>query len=297
MAFLCIDIGGTNTILGVGNGDFKVTEKMRTERFLNDIEAAVDDALKFIEQDRDDIEQVAVAAAGPIDRKEKLFYPPNFFPDSGMEEVDLGALLPDAEDLIIVNDCTAAVVGEYHYGDHDTENLVYITISSGIGAGVILEGEVIEAVDGNFGEVGHMKVGDELECGCGGTGHWEAYCSGMNMPKMAKELFDADFKDAKQIFDQYDHYNSKAERTIAKMHEVNGFCVANVSNLFNPEKIIFGGALPLNHPEMVVNPLRNEVKEESVNRVPEIEHCDLEEESVLQGLRAVCNGKYKPGQA
>lgn len=296
MTFLCIDIGGTNTILGVGNGEFKVTEKMRTERFLNNIDAAIDEALEFIEYGRDDIEKVAVAAAGPIDREDKVFYPPNFFPDSGMEEVNLGDLLPDADKLVIVNDCTAAVVGEYHYGDHETDNLVYITISSGIGAGVILEGEVIEAVDGNFGEVGHMKVGEEVQCGCGGTGHWEAYCSGMNMPRMAKEIFDADFKDSKQIFEEYNNYNSKAEKTIAKMHEVNGFCVANISNLFNPEKIIFGGALPLNHPEMVVKPLRKEVKEESVNRVPDIELCDLGERSVLQGLRAVCNGKYKPGR-
>jgi predicted NBD/HSP70 family sugar kinase len=106
----------------------------------------------------------------------------------------------------------------------------------------------------------------------------------------------SEFKDSKQIFEEYQNYNSKAEKTIAKMHEVNGFCTANISNLFNPEKIILGGALPLNHPEIVVKPLRNEVKEESVNRGPEIELCDLEEKSVIQGLRAVCNGKYKPGQ-
>lgn len=296
MVFLCIDIGGTNTLFGIGNGDFRVVEKMRTERFLNDIGSALEEAMTDLEHGRDDIQEVAIAAAGPIDREEKVFYPPNFFPESGMEKVELGELFDQVDNLKIVNDCTSAVVGEYYYGDHDVENLVYMTISSGIGAGVILNGEVIEATDGNFGEVGHMKVGGDIECGCGGTGHWEAYCSGKNLPNMAEKLYGAEFEDAKSIFEAYENFEAAAERTIAEMHERNSTGIANISNMFNPEKIVLGGAVPLNHPKTVIKPLRNEVEGESVNRIPEIEICDLGEKSVLQGLRAVCNGKYEPGR-
>ncbi|MFB6242308.1 MAG: ROK family protein [Candidatus Nanosalina sp.] len=295
MAFLCIDIGGTNTLFGVGNGDFQVVEKMRTERFLDDIDAALDEAMMDLEYGREDIEQVAIAAAGPIDREEKVFYPPNFFPDAGLEKVELGELFEDVEDVKIVNDCTSAVIGEFYYGEHDVENLVYVTISSGIGAGVILNGNVIEAADGNFGEVGHMKLGEELECGCGAKGHWEAYCSGRNLPEMAEKLFNAEFEDAKKIFEAYESFEAKAEKTIAEMHEMNAAGIANISNMFNPEKIVLGGAVPLNHPKVVVKPLKDQLEEHSVNRIPEIELCDLGERSVLQGLRAVCNGKYKPG--
>lgn len=295
MAFLCVDIGGTNTLFGVGNGDYQVIEKMRTERFLADIDLAVKDAVEKLDYTRADIEEVAVAAAGPIDREEKVFHPPNFFPDSGMTTVDLKEIFSEAEKIQIVNDCTSAVLGEYHYGDHDVDNLVYVTISSGIGAGVILNGRVIEAADGNFGEAGHMKIGDRLRCGCGGTGHWEAYCSGDNLPMMAEKLYDAEYENAKEIFDAYENFRADAEKTIAKMHEVNAVGIENIANMFNPEKIVLGGALPLNHPEIVIEPLKSEVGEKAVNKMPEITTCTLGEEAVLQGLKAVCNGKYTPG--
>ncbi len=292
MAFLCVDIGGTNTLFGVGNGDFQVVEKMRSERFLSDIDAALDQAIEDLDYTQEDIEDVAVAAAGPIDREEKIFYPPNISEESGMDEIDLGELLDFTGKLQIVNDCAAAALGEYHYGDHDVENLVYVTISSGIGAGVIINGELVEGTDGNFGEVGHMKIGEQLECGCGGIGHWEAYCSGENMPQMAEKLFNADFKNSREIFDEYNNKNSKAEKTIAKMHEINGHGLGNIADLYNPEKIVLGGALPLNHPELMLDPLEEQVEENSVNIRPEITLCDLREKAVLHGLRAVCNEKY-----
>ncbi|MFB6174441.1 MAG: ROK family protein [Candidatus Nanohalobium sp.] len=296
MAFLCVDIGGTNTLLGIGNGGFQVIEKFDTEKFLRDVNGKVNEALNDIDYSRDELEKVAVAAAGPIDREEKTFRPPNFS-NSGLGEVDLGEAFQDFGEIYVVNDGTAAVVGEYHYGDHDAENLVYVTISSGIGAGVILEGRVIEAWNGNFGEVGHMKINEEgPECGCGGTAHWEAYSSGDNLPEMAEELFDAQFNSALEIFRAYQDYSSVAEKVISKMHEANTIGVTNIANVFNPEKIVFGGAIPLNHTAMILEPLRNEVKRESINRPPEIELCDLEEYSVLHGLRAVCNGEFKPSQ-
>lgn len=292
MVFLCVDIGGTNTILGVGESEFRVTEKIKTEDFLKDAETSVEKVLASAGASRNQVESTAVAAAGPVDRAKKVFYPPNLSGTSGMDEVDLGDILGFADSIKIVNDCTAAALGEYHYGSHGSDNLVYVTISSGIGAGVIIEGQVAEGMYGNFGEVGHMKVGEELECGCGGKGHWEAYCSGENMPQMAEQLFDASFDSSRQIFDEYRERNPKAEMAIAKMHEVNGYGLGNLVNLYNPEKIVLGGALPLNHPEIMVDPLEKQVEENSVSGTPEIGLCDLEERSVIHGLRAVCNGKF-----
>jgi len=296
MAFLCVDIGGTNTLLGIGNGDFQVIEKYDTEKFLKDVDGKVDEALKDTEHSREQLEKVAVAAAGPIDREEKTFRPPNFS-KAGLEKVDLGEAFNDFGQITIVNDGTAAVVGEYHYGDHEVENLVYVTISSGIGAGVILEGNVIEAWNGNFGEVGHMKINEEgPECGCGGTAHWEAYSSGENLPKMASDLFEGDYEGALDIFEAYGEGKTLAERTIYKMHEANITGVTNIINVYNPEKIILGGAIPLNHKEIILEPLRDGVEDEAVNRIPDIELCSLGEYSVIHGLRAVCNGKFKPSQ-
>lgn len=292
MAFLCIDIGGTNTIVGAGNGEFETVAKYSTSEFIQNLRNLVKEALEPSHLTEEDIEHVAVAVAGPIDRGQMLFYPPNISEEIGLEKVRLGKELQGLGEITIINDCTSAVLGEYHYGGHDAENLIYITISSGIGAGVILDGNLIEGTNGNFAEVGHMQLGEDLECGCGGKGHWEAYSSGENLPRMAEELFDLQYSDARQIFDEYTEGSLEAEKVIEKMKDANIKGVSNITTLYNPEKVLLGGAVALNHPEIVVDPLEGEVEEKSVNEAPEIGICSLGEKSVIHGLRAVCNGKY-----
>ncbi len=290
MAFLCVDIGGTNTLVGVGNGEFSIIEKVKTDRFLRDIENELDDAVAQTDHNKKDIETVAVAAAGPMDREKGVFYPPNFA-DQGLDEVQIVEPLENYGEVKMINDCSSAVLGEYHYGDHSTENLVYITISSGIGAGVILNDRLIEAWEGNFAEVGHMKVGEDLTCGCGREGHWEAYCSGNNLPDMAEELFNQGYENAREIFDAYSEGDTEAEKVIQKMNSINTDALTDVTNIFNPEVIVFGGAVALNHPETVIEPLKHEVEEKTVNSAPQIKECDLGDEAVIHGLRAICNGK------
>jgi len=82
MAFLCIDIGGTNTLIGLGNGDFEEKNRMKTKDFLSDIEENTRKVLQNTGYTPEDIEDVAVAAAGPMDREKGVFYPPNLSEDS-----------------------------------------------------------------------------------------------------------------------------------------------------------------------------------------------------------------------
>lgn len=289
MAFLCVDIGGTNTLIGVGNGDFEVVKKIPSSKFLKDVAGCLESILE--KSKIQEIEDVAVAAAGPMDREKGVFYPPNI----DMEEVDLRTPLSKFGDLMIINDCTSAVLGEKNYGGHDIENLVYVTISSGIGAGIIVDGELIEGWNGNFGEIGHMKITDEpVKCGCGYEGHWEAFCSGNNLPEMAERLTGKSFSDAREVFSEAEENNHEAEDAIQKMKKYNARGFSNIVALFNPEKIVVGGAVALNHPEEVVDPLEDQVDDRAVNKTPEIEICELGDRSVLHGLRAVCNGKYNP---
>ncbi|WP_414837790.1 ROK family protein [Candidatus Nanosalina sp. VS9-1] len=292
MAFLCIDIGGTNTIVGVGNGDFESVAKYSTGEFVENVREMIDEALKPSHIQQEDIEQVAVAAAGPIDREKMVFYPPNVSDKQGLEKINLEKALAGLGEITIINDCTSAVLGEYHYGGHKTDNLVYVTISSGIGAGAIIQGQLIEGKDGNFAEVGHMEISTELECGCGGQGHWEAYASGENLPKMADQLFDLKYDNAVEIFEQYNRGDSQAQKVISQMQEANIQGLSNVATLYDPDKIVLGGAVALNHPETVVEPLEERVEERSVNSTPEVDLCSLGEKSVIHGLRAVCNGKH-----
>lgn len=285
MVLLCVDIGGTNTLIGVGNGDFEEVERLKSEKFLQDIESNLDRILDSANHSRNDVKKVAAAAAGPMDRDQGVFYPPNLSNNSELDKVQIEKPLSKFGDLQIVNDCSAAVKGEYEYGE-SAEDMIYITISSGIGLGAIFDGKLIEGAQGNFGEIGHMKINGELECGCGGKGHWEAYCSGNRLPEMAEELFDADFQNSVEIFDEYYKGNKQAEKVIEKMQEVNRQALINVINLYNPSKIVLGGPVVLSHREIMIEDIRENLESKAVNQVPEIVPAELEDQSVLQGLKA-----------
>ncbi|MFB6180901.1 MAG: ROK family protein, partial [Candidatus Nanohalobium sp.] len=260
MVFLCVDIGATNTLIGLGNDEFEVLDRQKTKTFLKGIEAELLQTLEKSSHTKKEVEKIAVAAAGPIDRESEFFHPPNVSEESGMEEIDLGSPLRKLGELTIMNDCAAAAIGEHRYGKNPKEDMVYITISSGIGAGVIMNGELVEGWKGNFAEIGHINTGSEgLKCGCGARDHWEAYSSGNNLPKMAEKLFDAEFSDAKQVFEEAEKGDRKAEKTIRKMQEINARGVADTVNVYNPQKIVLGGALPLNHAQTVVEPLKQDI--------------------------------------
>jgi glucokinase len=288
MAFLCVDIGGTNTLVGFGNGDFKVVEKYSTAEFLKNISGSLNQVISESDHRPSEVDQVAVAVAGPMDREEGVFYPPNI----DMEKVQIKKPLEEFGNVKIINDCTSAVLGEYHYGDHDVDDLVYVTISSGIGSGIMMDGQLVEGWNGNLGEVGHIQLSDN-NIGDNGGNHWEGICSGNHLPGFAENLTGREFDNARHLFEEYENRDCDAKHVIEEMKEINARGFAAIVNMFNPEKIVVGGAVALNHPRKVVEPLQDDVDDKVVNEVPEIKVCALDDKAVIHGLRAVCNGKYQ----
>jgi glucokinase len=280
MTFLCIDIGGTNTLFGLGDNGFQKVKELKTEEFLLNIEATVEEAMN--EAGYEEIDEIAIAAAGAVDREKGRFYPPNI----DKEFVQIKDPLEQYADVEIINDCAAAVMGEYHYGE-SADELLYVTISSGIGAAYASDGELIEGWHGNFAEIGHITVGQDLECGCGGEGHWEAYCSGENLPKMANELYDMDVDNAKEIFQRDDEKANRAEKEFKYRNKMG---IADLINLYNPEKIVFGGAVALNHFDDILEAVEEGIEDEIINDLPEMTLCGLGEIAVLHGLKAACKG-------
>jgi glucokinase len=283
MAFLCIDIGGTNTLFGIGDNGFQKVKELKTREFLLNFDATIQEVMD--EAGYDEVDQIAIAAAGPVDREKGLFYPPNI----DKEFVQIKDPLQEYGEVNILNDCAAAVMGEYHYGE-SADELLYVTISSGIGAAYVSEGHLVDGWNGNFGEVGHMTVGEELECGCGGKGHWEAYCSGNNLPDMAEELYGLEADNARDIFEME---SEKAQKVIEEFRYRNRVGIANLINLYNPEKIVFGGAVALNHFEDILEAVEGGIKDDTINELPEMTLCGLGEIAVLHGLKAACKGEIK----
>ncbi len=277
MTYLCIDIGATKTLIGMGDKDLEFCRKIETDTFLK--EPGLE------ELPVENIRKAIVATPGPLDREKGLIYPPNI----PVEKVDMFDLLePYLDDFFLVNDCCAGVLGEYTFGKHSASNMVYITISSGIGAGVILDDRLIEGWKGNFAEVGHLKVGGNRRCGCGGRGHWEAYCSGNNLPGFAQDLTGEEFFDAEELFIRYEEGDMAAEKTILKMRVYNAAGVSNVVNAYNPELIVFGGGVAVNHPNIIIKKLKTMIEKDALCGPPEITTASLKDRSVLFGLLALC---------
>jgi len=156
--------------------------------------------------------------------------------------------------ILVDNDANAAVLG-LHYYSIKCPNMVYLTISTGIGAGVIIEGKVLRGVTGSAGELGHMIIerGGEVCTGCKMAGCLEAYASGKAIAQQAErnrsELGIGDDEQdgewpvsiVERVVQAYENKNSSAEEIIDQATEALAIGIVNITNTFNPEKIVLGG--------------------------------------------------------
>ncbi|HDN01509.1 MAG TPA: ROK family protein, partial [Candidatus Bathyarchaeota archaeon] len=186
-----VDLGGTNVRVALGNSNGRIlkkiyekTDKSRGPEGISKQIIRMINLLVSEETSIKKIEGIGIGSAGPLDIKKGGLMKPTNFP---FDFVPLVKPLEEEYGLptCLLNDCVAAVMGEKHFGlgrNHD--NLVYITISTGIGGGIYVNGHLLIGKDGNAHEIGHFTIDFEgrLICGCGRRGHWEAYCSGNGIP-------------------------------------------------------------------------------------------------------------------
>jgi glucokinase len=206
----------------------------------------------------------------------------------------------------IMNDCNAAVIGEHIYGaGRGIDNLFYITLSTGLGGGAIVDGNPLNGKDGNAPEIGHLTLDPESEliCGCGCRGHWEAFCSGVNLPHFARALFkNRDMKKSKlmrmiggnldnltseMIFNAAGRGDDDAVFVVGEIGKMNAVGFANIVNAFDPELITVGGSVALNNPDLIIGPISRGIEKHLINRRPEIRLTPLKSEVVLYGGLAI----------
>lgn len=253
------------------------------------------------------VKGVGIASVGPLIREEGVLVKP---PNLPFDYVKLTK--PISEELSVpaclINDCVGAALGEKTFGAaKELDNYVYITISTGIGAGAIVNGTLLLGKDGNGHEVGHFVIDYEgrLTCGCGRRGHWEAYCSGRNIPNFVRmSLKNMAAKTVKQsrlvkrvggdlsklvaadLFAAGKQGDRLSLSLINEIGVLNAIGFANVVNAYDPSLITVGGTVTLKNKKLILSPIKEHVKDYAINRVPEIIATPLGDDVCLYGAVA-----------
>jgi glucokinase len=204
------------------------------------------------------IRAVGVTAPGPVDFDAGVLHQGPNLP--GWHAVPLGRLLRDHLDrpVFVENDANAAAYGEWRYGaGAGLRHLIYVTISTGIGAGLILNGQLYRGADGTAGELGHMTIDvNGPPHNCGMVGCLEVLASGTAIARMAQEAVRAGRSEllarlaagageltAAEVDTAADAGDPAACEILASAAQYLGVGLANYINIFNPEAIVVGGGV------------------------------------------------------
>lgn len=190
-----IDVGGTKIAGGVVDPTGRIVDRLRTATPCGGAEA-VEDGIAEVAvalRDRHDAVGVGLAVAGLVDEKRSTM---RFAPNLPMtdrplrESVSARVGLP----VVVENDANAAAWGEYRFGGgRGVDDVVLLTVGTGLGGGIVLDGRLLRGAFGGAAELGHVRlVPDGLPCGCGRNGCWEQYTSGSALVREAKALASGD---------------------------------------------------------------------------------------------------------
>lgn len=265
--YLGIDLGGTKMLAGLVNADGRVLARdlQPTHASLGQddvIRRMAASARGLVDQARSqglDVRAVGVGAPGPVNSREGILHSPPHLP--GWDRVPLASLLEEALGIPthLENDANAAALGENLFGaGRGSRYMVFLTVSTGVGSGIIAHGRLYSGADGMAAEAGHMTVlaGGPL-CFCGNRGCLEALASGWAMARDARELMakgvDTRVTDlargypervtARMVAQAAGEGDPEARRIIAGAMEYLGAGVAGLVNLLNPEIVVIGGSL------------------------------------------------------
>ncbi|MCF6332333.1 MAG: ROK family protein [Draconibacterium sp.] len=263
-----VDIGGTNTAIGVVDQEGNVLVKNNIEtpshgdidHYISDLASAIKEQIKSVKILNEEVEILGIGIGAPNGNyyNGTIEYAPNL---SFQGVIHLVKLLrnhfPDMAALALTNDANAAAIGEMIYGGaKGMQNFVMFTLGTGVGSGLVVNGDLVYGSDGFAGECGHTTlVPGGRPCGCSALGHLEAYCSAPGMKRTAFELMahynandsllaDKSYKelDSKMIYDAAVKGDKIALEVFEKTGAWLGQGLADTVHHLSPEAIfLFGG--------------------------------------------------------
>ena len=283
---LGIDLGGTNIVAGVVDKKYKIVAKASCKTAVPRPESEICDSMaevakKAVEKAKltmDDIESVGIGVPGAVNPKTGVIeYSANLFFHNWevveMMEERLG------KKVHIENDANAAALGEYLAGSaKGARNAVAITLGTGVGGGIIIDGKIYSGSNFAGAELGHMViVKDGKECACGRRGCWETYASATVLINLTKQkilseklefsymlkLCDGDINkvNGRTAFDAMRDGDPTAKSVVEEYISYLSCGLVNIINIFQPDVLCIGGGIS-NEGENLLAPVRSYVERE-----------------------------------
>ena len=257
-----VDLGGTTVKIAWFDDNGTMLSKWeiptRTQEngkyILPDIAAAIEDFLTRQEVAREDILGVGIGVPGPVSHEGVV----NKCINLGWGVFNISQELSKLTGLPVKagNDATVAALGEcWMGGGKGCRNMVFATLGTGVGGGIVSEGQVVHGAHGSGAEIGHMVLNrEETEsCNCGKKGCVEQYCSATGVVRLAKRHLAATEAPSalrsipsltcKDVFDAAKAKDAEAEKILDQVYRYLGEFLANVACVVNPEVIVLGGGV------------------------------------------------------
>jgi glucokinase len=247
-----------------------------TRAVINKLSSTINRSITQAKLKNTELMGIGIATAGILDTRRGIVTASPNLP--GWHNVPLRDVIAARSGLTtyLINDASAAALGEHRIGaGRGFDNLLYLTVSTGIGGGIIINGELYSGANGCAGELGHMTVeADGPQCHCGSFGCLEALASGWAIAKKAATCINQGGKSCitELVEGRVENITAETVATaarqgdrlacdiVAKAANYLGIGLANLVNIFNPELIIIGGGLS-KMGDMLLEPARKVIKE------------------------------------
>lgn len=280
-----IDIGGTNTVFGIvdARGNVVASSSIKTGRhadikdYVEELKTSLNNLLEANDA-TDKIAGIGVGAPNGNYFTGAIEMAPNL-PWKG--RIPLAELLKEAFGVPVdlTNDANAAAIGEMTYGvARDMKDFIMITLGTGVGSGIVVNGQLVYGHDGFAGELGHVivKPSNGRMCGCGRTGCLEAYCSATGVARTAREFLETrtdksllrnlpiEGITSKDVYDAAVQGDKLAKEIFEYTGKIMGEAFANFIAFSSPEAIILFGGLSRSG-ELLMKPIKEAMDRNTLN--------------------------------
>ena len=257
-----VDLGGTTVKIAYFDETGKMLEKWEIptvtadngSQILPDIAHSINSYLEDKKIDRSELVGIGIGVPGPVDGKGIV----NKCINLGWGIVNIPEILGGLTGLPVAagNDANMAALGEsWKGGGQGCDNMVFATLGTGVGGGIIIDGKPLHGVHGSAGEIGHINVNryETEPCGCGNHGCAEQYCSATGVVRIAKQFLSASAEESslreleeltcRDVFDAAKAGDDLAQRILDKVFQYMGLFLAAICCTVDPEVVVLGGGV------------------------------------------------------